>query len=84
MLPDGVTYPILWPLLYRAKDGRKYACNVVGVHTDGIDPYYTIDVLEGPVTGERQTVTDRLSSWIDVYSIEKIRDSFNKFNGARK
>ncbi len=79
MLPSGITYPVHWPVSYIARDGKQYACTIIKVHFDDVDPYYTVDVLEGPASGERQTVSDRLSSWIDTYDPDFIRKTFYEF-----
>jgi hypothetical protein len=79
MLPQGLTYPQLWSAMYIARDKQKYACIVSIVHTDDTEPYYTIEVLEGPFKGERQTVRERLSSWVDTLRPKKIRQIFADF-----
>jgi hypothetical protein len=79
MLPQGLTYPQLWSALYIARDQQKYACTVSKVHTDDIEPYYTIEVLEGPFIGERQTVPERLTSWVDKLRPKKIKQAFSNF-----
>lgn len=79
ILPKGLTYPENWPATYLAKDKQRYACIVCNVHTDDIEPYYTIQVLEGPFVGERQTVPGRLSSWVDTLNPKKIQRTFVKF-----
>lgn len=79
MLPQGLTYPTHWSAMYIARDKNKYACHIIKVHTDDIVPYYTIEVLEGPFEGERQTVPERLSSWVDKMKPKKIQRIFAKF-----
>lgn len=79
ILPKGLTYPENWPAMYLAKDKQRYACHICNVHTDDIEPYYTIQVLEGPFVGERQTVPERLSSWVDTLNPKKIQRTFLKF-----
>lgn len=79
MLPNGLTYPIMWPATYIAKDRNKYACVVLAVHHDVV-PYYTVDVLEGAYTGERQTVNERLASWVDKLGFFEIQREFEKYS----
>lgn len=76
MLPKGLTYPETWPAMYTAKDKKQYACCIAKTHLDDIDPYYTVYVLEGPFAGERQTVAERLSSWVDELRREEIKQVF--------
>lgn len=73
MLPKGLVYPATWPAMYIAKDKKQYACYVAKAHLDDIEPYYTVCVLEGPYAGERQTVGERLTSWVDTHSRENIK-----------
>ncbi len=44
------------------------------------DTYYTIDVLEGPYEGERQTINERLSSYVDVLNNNEIKRIFKRFD----
>ena len=79
MLPQGLSYPANWPLMYIGRDRKKYMCFIKKVHHDDIeDVYYTIDVIEGPFTGERQTVNHRLYSYVDSFSVDEIRTIFKK------
>lgn len=80
MLPLGLTYPKHWLLMYKANDNRAYACVIRSVHHDDGDAYYTIDVLEGPLEGERQTVRERLFSWVDTKCISQIQKYFEDFH----
>lgn len=79
MLPARLTYPLLWPVTYKGKDGREYASTVMQVHFDDIEPYYTINVLEGPYACERQTVKERLKSWVDDLDASQIKKEFERF-----
>lgn len=79
MLPKGLTYPENWLATYIAKDNHKYACCISKVHMDDIEPYYTIDVLEGPFQGERQTVPERLTSYVDKLNRRKITKIFEEY-----
>jgi hypothetical protein len=79
MLPTGLTYPLNWPLMYIGKDLKMYECIIVQVHFDDVDEYYTIDVLEGPFVGERQTVNQRLYSYVDVLNKDEIKRTFAKY-----
>lgn len=80
MLPIGLTYPLRWPLMYIGKDLKMYECIIEQVHLDDVEVYYTIDVLEGPFIGERQTVSQRLYSYVDVLSKDEIHNMFAKYN----
>lgn len=79
MLPTGLTYPLKWPLMYIGKDLKMYECTIEQVHLDDDDAYYTIDVLEGPFIGERQTVSQRLYSYVDVLSKDEVKRLFAKY-----
>lgn len=79
MLPQGLYYPKHWLLMYKANDQKEYACVILSVHHDDGDAYYTIDVIEGPYEGERQTVRDRLFSWVDTEPVSKIYKYFEDF-----
>lgn len=79
MLTKGFTYPVLWPVTYHGRDHKKYASAIDKVHFDDSEPYYTIQVLEGPYNGERQTVAERLSSWIDKRPLVEIKEHFDKY-----
>lgn len=80
MLPQGLVYPKHWSLMYKASDNKEYACVIRSVHHDDGDAYYTIDVLEGPYEGERQTVRERLFSWVDSQPISQIHKHFEDFH----
>lgn len=84
MLPLGLYYPQHWPALYIGKDKQTYPCSVCKVHLDDIEPYYTIEVFEGPFKGERQTVPERLSSWVDTLPYEEIQQTFMKYTKQEK
>lgn len=79
MLSSDLTYPTLWPVTYTSQNGKMYASTVMKVHFDDVEPYYTIEVLEGPSQGERQTVQERLSSWIDKCSVMEAKKVFSEF-----
>jgi hypothetical protein len=79
MLPIGLTYPINWPVSYIGKDLKMYRSTIKQVHYDDVDAYYNIDVLEGPFIGERQTVSQRLYSYVDVLSKDEIKRTFAKY-----
>jgi hypothetical protein len=79
MLPLNLYYPIHWPLMYKARNNKEYACIICSVHHDAGEAYYTIDVIEGPYKGERQTVRERLYSWVDMKPISKIHKYFEDF-----
>jgi hypothetical protein len=84
MLPPGLSYPPLWAVTYKPKDNKsEYPCVILQVHRDDIEPYYTIDILEGPMAGERQTVRERLHSWIDTKKPVKIQEIFKEFTSNR-
>ena len=79
MLPKGFSYPYNWPLTYIAGDNKEYTAVVKQIYFDDLEPYYTIDVIEGPYEGERQTVNERLHSYVDVLDKETITKTFLKF-----
>ena len=83
MLPKGLIYPQTWLATYTAKDKQKYACCITKAHMDDIEPYYTIDVLEGPFQGERQTVPERLTSYVDKLSRRKIIKIFKEYKSSQ-
>lgn len=78
MLLKGLTYPPFWPLTYIGNDMKHYVCIIMQVHHD-TEPYYTVDVLEGPYCGERQTINERLTSWVDSLSIYEARKVFDDY-----
>lgn len=80
MLPSGLTYPINWPLSYIARNSKKYRCIIKASHLDIEDVYYTIDVLEGPFEGERQTIAQRLTSYVDLLDRQEIQSIFKRYN----
>jgi hypothetical protein len=79
MLPTGITYPLKWALMYIGKDLKMYECIIEQIHFDDIEVYYTIDVLTGPFIGERQTVNQRLYSFVDVLNEDEIKRIFAKY-----
>jgi hypothetical protein len=78
MLPIGLSYPLNWPILYIGKDMKMYKSVIRVAHLDNVDVYYTIEVFEGPFAGERQTVNQRLYSYVDVLSKDEIQNIFTK------
>jgi hypothetical protein len=82
MLPQNMTYPVGWPVLY-----KKDLCAVVlVVHNKGTtdDIYYTIDIMDDDRHDrEIQTVPKYLSSSIDSEPPELIHKNFQDFTNTR-
>lgn len=77
-LPVGLVYPKGWPLLYIDSNGKKRRALVLDAHVLDGTPYYTICVLKKP-DQEKQTVSERLESYIDTYEFDEIRKTFDKW-----
>lgn len=81
-LLQGLTYPKNWPLLYIDSKGKKRRALVLDIHILDGTPYYTIRILKKP-DQEKQTINERLVSYIDSYDHDEIRKTFDKWTYER-
>ena len=77
-LPEGLNYPLDWPVIYTDAKGKSRKTTILDVHNEDGQPYYTIK-LRSKKLPEKQTIGERLSSPIDEKTAEEIKDAFSTF-----
>jgi hypothetical protein len=48
MLPPQFLYPVGYPVTYLTRTGKRLLAAIRAVHTDDVEAYYTVEMLEGP------------------------------------
>jgi hypothetical protein len=79
-LPLPLAYPPGFPVTYQPAGGGAEAACIEAAHCDGTEPFYTVRLIERDTLVERQTVRERLSSWVDALPVPAILRHFAEFH----
>lgn len=78
-LPNGLVYPKKWPVIYVDSNGKKRRAIIRDIHIQDQHPYYTISLVR-ELDIEKQTINERLESYIDDYKYDDIQKIFARWN----